>query len=169
MDNTFYCRVVSSSWTLEHVELIIDHKPKDKIVSILVIATFCNYHAIFQCNITVGQVYSLEQQLLVQMSEIHCGIISGIMLNRHFNNVYWQDCELLVSRKYDLSAQLGYLNGLILQKLVYLNSTITMTLEPGMILAVTMAIYLLLLVKLEKIDMFIIMKNRCKHLSEFKD
>lgn len=103
------------------------------------------------------------------MSEIHCGIISGIMLNRHFNNVYWQDCELLVSRKYDLSAQLGYLNGLILQKLVYLNSTITMTLEPGMILAVTMAIYLLLLVKLEKIDMFIIMKNRCKHLSEFKD
>lgn len=91
------------------------------------------------------------------------------MLNRHFNNVYWQDCELLVSRKYDLSAQLGYLNGLILQKLVYLNSTITMTLEPGMILAVTMAIYLLLLVKLEKIDMFIIMKNRCKHLSEFKD
>lgn len=103
------------------------------------------------------------------MSEIHCGIISGIMLNRHFNNVYWQDCELLVSRKYDLSAQLGYLNGLILQKLVYLNSTITMTLEPGMILAVTMAIYLLLLVKLEKIDMFIIMKNRYKHLSEFKD
>ena len=103
------------------------------------------------------------------MSEIHCGIMSGIMLNRHFNNVYWQDCELLVSRKYDLSAQLGYLNGLILQKLVYLNSTITMTLEPGMILAVTMAIYLLLLVKLEKIDMFIIMKNRCKHLSEFKD
>lgn len=103
------------------------------------------------------------------MSEIHCGIMSGIMLNRHFNDVYWQDCELLVSRKYDLSAQLGYLNGLILQKLVYLNSTITMTLEPGMILAVTMAIYLLLLVKLEKIDMFIIMKNRCKHLSEFKD
>jgi len=110
--------VVSSSWTLEHVELIIDHKPKDKIVSILVIATFCNYHAILQCNITVGQVYSLEQQLLVQMSEIHCGIMSGIMLNKHFNDVYWQDCELLVSREYDLSAQLGYLNGLMLQKLV---------------------------------------------------
>jgi len=44
-----------------------------------------------------------------------------------------------------------------------------MTLESGMILAVTMAIYLLLLVKLEKIDMFIIMKNRYKYLSEFKD